>query len=245
MMQNDHHLNRLSIRFRRISALIALLLLIPAPTIGTVLAMHLEITRGTWIGQGVYGLSKVWIVVLPALWLLVVERRKPAWSRPRKGGLGIGLLLGLVISALITAAYMTVGEALIDPETVRQAAVKNGIGTLERYIALSVGICFVNALIEEYVWRWFVFEKWAVFTGKHLAVVLAALSFTLHHVFALSAQFGVIATFVGSIGIFIGGAVWSWCYMRYESIWPGYLSHVLVDIAAMVIGWHMIFVVAS
>ena len=48
-------------------------------------------------------------------------------------------------------------------------------------------------------------------------------------------------TLISALGIFIGGAAWSWCYVRYQSIWPGYLSHALVDLAVFAVGYHIIF----
>ncbi len=46
---------------------------------------------------------------------------------------------------------------------------------------------------------------------------------------------------LGSTGCFLGGVIWSGLYLRYRSIWPGYLSHVLADVAIYIIGWHLIF----
>jgi membrane protease YdiL (CAAX protease family) len=72
-------------------------------------------------------------------------------------------------------------------------------------------------------------------------VVAAALAFTAHHVIALAAQFNWGVTLLGSLGVFSGGAAWSWLYLRYRSIWPGYISHAMVDVAIFVIGYGLIF----
>jgi hypothetical protein len=99
----------------------------------------------------------------------------------------------------------------------------------------------INALLEEYVWRWFVFRRCEDLAGGWPAAVLAGLFFTVHHVFALRAQFGWNVTVLGSVGVFAGGVIWSWCYLRYRSIWPGYISHVLADVAFLVIGGLILF----
>jgi uncharacterized protein len=99
-----------------------------------------------------------------------------------------------------------------------------------------------NAVLEEYVWRWFVFRKCeALVRISWLAVLLSAALFTVHHVLALAAQFDWMITLAASAGVFLGGAVWSWCYLRYRSIWPGFVSHVIVDIAIFAIGWRLLF----
>ena len=81
----------------------------------------------------------------------------------------------------------------------------------------------------------------AVMVGAIAAVVLSALLFTVHHVIALRAQFGWNVTLLASAGICVGGAAWSWCYLKYRSIWPGYVSHLVVDATVFVIGWKLIF----
>ena len=95
--------------------------------------------------------------------------------------------------------------------------------------------------MEEYVWRWFVFRKFEVLLGGKLAVPAAALAFTAHHVIVLAAQFDWPIAVLGACGVFIGGAAWSWLYLRYRSIWPGYVSHAIADAAIFIIGYRLIF----
>jgi len=99
----------------------------------------------------------------------------------------------------------------------------------------------LNSLMEEYVWRWFVFAKFEVLLGGRIAVVATGLAFTAHHVIALAAQFNWIITILGSLGVFVGGVSWSWLYLRYRSVWPCYVSHAIVDIPVFVIGYWLIF----
>ena len=73
------------------------------------------------------------------------------------------------------------------------------------------------------------------------AVILSALLFTVHHVFALAAQVDWRVTLLASVGVFIGGVTWSWLYRRYRSIWPGYLCHLMADAPIFVIGYVLIF----
>ena len=60
-------------------------------------------------------------------------------------------------------------------------------------------------------------------------------------VIVLAAQFNWPIVLLGSLGVFIGGAAWSWLYLRFRSIWPGYLSHAIVDAALFIIGYWLIF----
>ena len=71
--------------------------------------------------------------------------------------------------------------------------------------------------------------------------MVSALLFTLHHIVALRAQAGWDVTLLASLGVFLGGCAWSWLYLRYRSIWPGYVSHVLADVAVFAVGWVILF----
>jgi membrane protease YdiL (CAAX protease family) len=71
--------------------------------------------------------------------------------------------------------------------------------------------------------------------------VVSAICFTLHHIIAMQVYFSWLVVVIASLGVFTGGALWSWCYLRYRSIWPGYISHAIVDIAIFAIGYRLIF----
>ncbi len=221
-------------------ALLALALLVPVPTIGVALAMIFESTRGTPLGMGAYAASKIWILVLPLLWLWFADRGRVGFSPARQGGLMMGVALGAIIGAAIVGGYF-VFAPLIDGSAMREAANRNGIGTPGSYLALVAYLAVFNSLLEEYVWRWFVFRKCEIVMGGIPAVIGSALFFSVHHFFALLPQAGLKVALLGTLGVFIGGGVWSWCYLRYRSIWPGYLSHVIADVAVFVVGWMILF----
>jgi CAAX protease family protein len=219
-------------------ALLALLLLVPAPTVGTLCGLWLF--PGT-IGQLIYGLCKVWLLGFPLVWLHFVERKSWSWSPPRQGGLGIGVLLGLIMGGLIVASYGVLGRDVVDTNHLRQMAQRNGFGTPALYLGLVVYLVLVNSLLEEYVWRWFVFRRSEELLPAWPAVVLSAFLFMIHHSVALRVQFGWGVTILASLGVFLSGIVWSGCYLRYRSIWPGYLSHILADGAIFLVGWWLLF----
>ncbi len=215
-----------------------------APSIGTALAMAVDATQGTWIGRGAYTLSKLWLVLLPLVWLLWVDRGRLSVSPPRRGGFGPGIGLGLLLGLGIYVAYLMLGPRLVDPSHVRSVAQGVGIGAPGAYLFLAAYLVLVNSLLEEYVWRWFVFHKCETLFphgGGWVAVALSAVLFTMHHVIALKAQFDWLPTILASVGVFLGGLAWSGCYLKYRSVWPGYVSHLIVDIALLWIGWRMIF----
>ncbi|NNF43567.1 MAG: CPBP family intramembrane metalloprotease [Phycisphaerales bacterium] len=219
------------------SALVALLLLVPAPSIGVIAAM---IVWPGDAGVAVFAAAKVWMIALPLVWWVAIDRRRPSLSPARMGGFRLGIGLGLLISGLIFLAFALAGPRLIDAEHVRAMAQQNGIGTPTRYLLAAVYWICVNSVLEEYVYRWFIFRKLEVLMPARLAVVGSAVCFTVHHVIALKVQFDWPVTVIGSVGVFAGGAIWSWLYARYQSIWPAYVSHAIVDVAVFAVGWRII-----
>ncbi len=225
----------------RKQALITLLLLVPAPTLGTLAGVWLPATSGTVFGQIVYFLSKIWLLALPLLWLKWIGKERFSLSPLKNGGLGMGLATGLLLGGVIFLTWYFIGESLIDPQFFRSQIEKVGIGSKGRYLFICLYITLVNSLLEEYVWRWFVFRKCEILMGSKPAVLASGLFFTIHHVFALDAYFNWKLTVLGSLGVFMGGISWSWLYQKYRSVWPGYLSHVIVDAVILGIGGFMIF----
>ena len=130
---------------------------------------------------------------------------------------------------------------VIHSDKVAASAARTGLNHLSAFVIGAIYWITLNSLAEEYVWRWFVFRKFEILIGGKLAVIAAALAFTAHHVIVLAAQFNWPITLAGAIGIFIGGAIWSWLYLRFRSIWPGYVSHAIVDAAIFAIGYWLIF----
>ena len=220
-------------------ALIALLLVVPAQSIATVMFFWWSETP---TGKFIFVACKFWMVLLPVVWLKFVDRGPLSWSPPKLGGFRVGAVLGLAIATVIFAAYaIALHLGAIHPEKIADRAAQTGLNHLSAYIGSAVWWVTFNSLMEEYVWRWFVFRKFEALLGGNSGVIAAALAFTAHHVIVLAAQFNWRIALLGSLGVFIGGAAWSWLYLRYRSIWPGYVSHAIVDAAIFVVGYWLIF----
>lgn len=226
-------------RADRKRALAALVLLVPAPSIGAIFGLALF--PDTALGAGVFAASKLWILVLPAIFWIAVERR-PLRIRPPSGpGLGFGVASGLVLSAVILGASIPLSDVLIDRAAMREALASAGLGTKPRFAAAAVYWVVVNSLLEEYVWRWFCVRQCQALMPSGWAIVCGAFLFTIHHIFAMAVYLGPPAVTLASIGVFVGGVIWSYTYVRYRSLWPGWVSHALVDAALFGLGAWILF----
>ena len=211
----------------------------PAQSIATVVFYwHFD----TAAGKMAVAVLRLWIVLMPVLWLKFVDREKASSSPPKLGGFGPAIALGVAISVSIFAAFAIASHfGAIHPDIVAGRAARTGLNHQGTFIFGAIYWITLNSLAEEYVWRWFVFRKFEILIGGRLAVIAAALAFTVHHVIVLAAQFNWPITILGSLGVFTGGAIWSGLYLRYRSIWPGYVSHAIVDAAIFTIGYWLIF----
>jgi len=218
-------------------AVVALSLLAPVPSLGVIAAMVVAPGR---LGHSVFAAAKLWLVLFPAFWYLHVEKGPPSWSPPRRGGFCAGLLGGLGIGIVIAAVGYAAGRGL-DPAPLQAAVQEMGLGDPARFLAGAAGWTLVNSLIEEYVYRWFVFSQCERLLPPTGAILATAAIFTVHHVIAVSQYLDTFFTVVASMGVFMGGALWAWLYARYRSIWPGWISHVLADLAVFGIGWWLLF----
>jgi len=228
---------------------LALLLLVPAPTVGVLFAMHWF--PDTWYGQTVHFAAKVWLLLFPLAWVAWVERGKlspPGWSWR---GMTAGVITGVLTLVVIVGAWELFAHRMVDVAMFREKMHEIGLGTPARFLGFAAAVTIINALLEEYVWRWFVYEKardsLAALGGsvKAMAVpgaiVLAGLFFVLHHSVAMSIYFDWQVNALASLGIFIGSATWSILYIKYKNIYAGYISHVFADIALFYVGYQVAF----
>jgi len=216
----------------------ALLMVAPVPSLGVITAM---IVAPGPIGKTFFTIAKLWLLVFPAAWFLLVEKGRPSRSPIRQGGLVIGAVSGVVLAVLIVLGAWLFGVQNTDLEPLRAAVREMGLHTVVPYLAGALGWTFVNSLMEEYVYRWFIFRQCEMLMNGTAAVLAAAAIFTAHHVIAVSQYLSPLFTVLASAGVFVGGLVWSWLFLRYRSIWPCWISHVLADIAVFGIGWWLLF----
>jgi membrane protease YdiL (CAAX protease family) len=221
-------------------ALLALALLVPAPTLGVLFGMIW--LPDTPLGTGLFFCCKAWLLAFPLVWRLLIDKKPISFSPAHKGGWLAGIGTGVFIAGFILAFWFLIGPHMIDAEFMREKMTSIGLTTLPRYFAMIAYWILINSLLEEYVWRWFVTEKChTVFRNSWIAVLLSAAAFTLHHIVAMSIYFEALPNAICSFFIFIGGAIWSALYLRYDSIRPGYISHIFADLAIFLIGGIILF----
>ncbi|VGO17134.1 hypothetical protein PDESU_05729 [Pontiella desulfatans] len=220
-------------------AVISLLLLVPAPSVGVLFGMMLYPDAA--IGRAVFMFSKVWLLLFPAVWFLGVDRHLPAKGKTDPGGYKMGLGSGLFISVFVAGSACLLGTQWIDGDFFKEMMKEVGLDHKPLYLGAAAYWILINSVLEEYVWRWFVVRQFEKVLSRMGGIVASAICFTIHHYLAMQLYFSSTVAAICSFFIFIGGVWWSWMFVRYKTIWPGWLSHALVDIAVFGTGYWLIF----
>ncbi len=189
----------------------------------------------------VFIFTKIWLFGLPVFWHLKIEKKNFSWSPVKKGGWGISIILGIGMVSVIWLAYLLLGEQMIQPNALKAILDPVGLTVPWKLAAAIVFWIFINSVLEEYVFRWFITSKIEqLIGGKWRSVFLSSTIFTLHHSIALVFFLDPFGAFLASLGVFIGGTVFSWLYLEYRSVWIAWVAHAFADVAIFAIAWNII-----
>jgi hypothetical protein len=221
----------------RREAVIALLVAAPAPTVGALFAFFLA--PGA-IGNAVYVAGKIVLYGTPAAWRMLVERRRPSFAGCTAREALLGLAVGLAMAGGILALGLALGDLLVDPERLREAAEAAGLATPARFLLLAAWLSFGNALLEEFAFRWFMTERLETLLPRGAAVASAGV-FATHLLVVLLAYAPVAAAILGTLAVFAAGLAWTWLYRRSRSVVPAWIAHILADLAIFALGYRLLF----
>jgi membrane protease YdiL (CAAX protease family) len=198
------------------------------------------------VQQVTYTAAKVVQFGFPVAWVLWVQRRRLWTPGPLTKGLWLGVVFGLAVAGAMVGLYhYWLKSAAFFADAQSQILEKVAGMQLDetwKFALLGLFYSLLHSLLEEYYWRWFVFGQLKTMTSVRVAVVVSSLGFMAHHVILLATYFGVWApvTWVFSLAIAIGGAVWAWLYHRSGSLLGPWVSHMLVDAAIFLIGFDIV-----
>jgi uncharacterized protein len=221
----------------RSRAILALCSIVPVSGIAAI--MTVWIAPGT-IGQSVAVCGGIWMLLLPILWHIFVDRQQLTFNFNKPQGFGVGVVLGLGMFGIIAASYWFVGRYWMDIGDIRAKFALLKMNAPLMVFGFGTFQTLVNSGVEEYVWRWFVFQKCEVLFGRS-AVWISAIFFTLHHIILILAYTQDLRLIISmTLAVFIAGVIWARCFAKYRSIFPSYLSHLAADLALQIIGWHVL-----
>lgn len=195
-----------------------------------------------------YAACKIAQLALPIVWLLLVARRLPGRSLFSASGLAGGAAGGALLAAGVLIVHLLAlrGSDLAAAAAPRIAARLEALhcATPSRFVALALFLSVAHSFLEEYYWRWFAFGRLRAYLGVSGAVILSSAAFAAHHVIVLHAFIGSDrwwATVLLSSAVAAAGALWAWQYARSRTLVPVWVSHTLVDLAIMAMGYDLVW----
>lgn len=197
--------------------------------------------------QVAYALGKSIQFLLPVAATLWVWRARWEPLRIRGRGMGFGFLFGGCVAGLIFAAYrgLVDGSELADrlEEAARLKLLGMGITAVWQFAAMGLFYSLLHALLEEYYWRWFVFDRAVPLFGFWRANLFSSLGFMAHHILLLGyfLGFNEWRTYLFAGAIALGGMVWAFLYDRTRNLAACWLSHALVDAAIFWLGYQIVY----
>lgn len=213
------------------------------PTLATLL--YFVFLSGSDLMKIVYFGSKVLQFSFPLIWVLAVQRHRIRISRPTWNSITAGILMGIGIvgtGLLVYYGFLKDSTYLENAPALITAKVNEmGLTSPTIYILFALFLAVPHSLLEEYYWRWFVFGQTKRLTGVNAAIVISSLGFMSHHVIVIH-QFldnGWAVTLFFSLCVATGGVLWAWLYNRYKTLYGPWVSHLLVDLGIMYIGYDL------
>jgi uncharacterized protein len=212
------------------------------PSLVTLAYFVLAASAPAWVQQTTYGIAKTIQFLLPAVWVALVQRRGLKWWPTSGKGMGFGAVFGLVVAGAMLGLYQVLRTQPFFTEAVGAIQEKiSGMNLASPAVFVGVGIFYslLHSLLEEYYWRWFVFGQLREMMSVGSAILVSSLGFMTHHVLVIGSYFGYFspATWLFSLAVAIGGAVWAWLYQRTNSLLGPWISHLFVDAAIFTIGY--------
>jgi membrane protease YdiL (CAAX protease family) len=191
------------------------------------------------IASALYAATKLFTLSWPIVALIWIERsrisKQEIFDRRHLRAIPLGLLTGGGIGAVLLVGYYftPLGDhvAQCGPQIRAKA---EQLGFLELYIPFVLALSFINSAIEEYFWRWYVFGRLSRILPVVPAMIIAGFAFGAHHYVVLATYFPVWSTALFGTGVAIGGMIWCWQMAYQRSLAGAWVSHIIVDIVAMV-----------
>lgn len=195
--------------------------------------------------RALYGATKLFTLLWPLLALgFVLHERLPRirWSpREHLRAVPLGALAGLLVAALMAGLMLSPAGRLVLESSGAIRAKAQQLGIMEHYIAFAVFLSFVNSVVEEYYWRWFVYGQLRRILPGWRAHALAGAAFAAHHVVVTTQFFPIEWGLCFGVAVGLGGAVMSVLYERQRSLAGAWTCHLVADLGIMGIGYGLLF----
>lgn len=207
--------------------------------------IYFVLLKTTQTAQIVYIATKLFTLTWPIITIKLIFK-KPilptnfTWAYHVRA-LPLSLAVSLLMAAVILIAYKTPPLHQIIQQARPQILAKvQSLSIQQHFLIFGILLSTVHSLIEEYYWRWFVFNQLTTHTTTIRAAFFASFAFAAHHYIILGALFPLWLTALLGTTIAIAGLIWCWLLQKQKSIVAPWLPHIAADLAIIYIAYHLI-----
>ncbi len=111
--------------------------------------------------------------------------------------------------------------------------------TARNIVFIGIFTIVVNALLEEFFWRGFVYNELKKQKGKVLAYLITAIGFSLYHAVYFYAWLSVPLLLIALSGLLCYSFFMCFLFDKYKDLFTCWLIHALVDIVQISIGLYL------
>jgi len=128
---------------------------------------------------------------------------------------------------------------LIDWQAINES-LNNRWVTKATFIFIFIYIMFGNSLVEEYFFRWVIFNS-LLKHSKKLAYFTSSILFALYHMAIFWTWFSWWIMWLAIFWLFIWAVFFAWLYEKTKWIWWAWIFHIIADLIILVIGYIELF----
>ena len=143
--------------------------------------------------------------------------------------------VGSMAAFIIICGALFIFNEMIDFNLIAQTL--NYSVDKKTYVLVALAIVLINPFLEEYFWRGFVFRVFDKYWDGYWTGIL----FALHHAIIIAGWFNWWQFFLVIIFLSLVGIIFNWLYKKTQSIYSGWIIHIIADLIIVAIGWIYMF----
>ncbi len=181
----------------------------------------------------------VFFLVLPLLYF-VFNREAfcdfKSLFRFKKKGIGLSLLLGIGIYAVIVGGFFLTRYVFDYSGVTKKLTSGMGI-TKDNFLYVAIYISFMNSFLEEFFFRGFGFIIMKKYTSRAFAYIFSPVLFAVYHVGMTASMFEPLLLALVILGLVAGGLIFNYLNEKNENIYSSWFTHMFANFAMHTVGF--------
>lgn len=149
-----------------------------------------------------------------------------------------GLIVSIIAFASIIIGFLIVKDFMDYQVMINEFQNKYELTGIKFFIA-SIYLIVVNAFLEEYFFRGYIFFN---LSNRYFAYIFSSLAFSVYHLSNFKNWFKNDALIIiPVVGLFLSGILFNYLDSKSKDIYNSYIPHFFADLAIVIIGCFIIF----